>query len=86
MKEFIFVCRRIYLEVMVLEISCRLKEIIKERGLKQNFIAEKTGISVSALSALVTGKTLPTLEVAYRIAAELDLNVMEIWVLNNEVE
>lgn len=67
-----------------MEISCRLKEIIKERGLKQNFIAEKTGISVSALSSLVTEKSLPTLEVAYRIAAELDLNVMEIWVLTQK--
>lgn len=69
-----------------MEISCRLKEIFKERGLKQNFIAEKTGISVSALSALTTEKTLPTLEVAYRIAAELDLNVMEIWVLKQQDE
>ena len=69
-----------------MEIKCRLKEIIKERGLKQNFIAEKVGVSVSALSSLATEKSLPTLDVAYRIAAELDLNVMEIWVLNNEAE
>lgn len=67
-----------------MKITCKLKEILKERGLKQNFIADKSGISVSALSALVTEKTLPTLEVAYRIAAELDLNVMEIWVLIND--
>lgn len=67
-----------------MQIRCRLKEIIKERGLKQNFLASKCGISVSALSSLVTEKTLPTLEVAYRIAAALDLNVMEIWVLKQE--
>lgn len=65
-------------------IRCALKEILKKRGLKQNYIAEKAGVSDTALSSLVRGKSLPTLDVAYRIAKELDLNVMEIWIMEKE--
>lgn len=60
-------------------IKCGLKVIFAERNIKQGGFAEKIGISPTTLSALVNGKNLPTLDVAYRIAEELDLNVMEIW-------
>jgi len=65
-------------------IQSRLKVIFAERNIRQNEFAFKVEISQTTLSQLVNQKTLPTLEVAYRIAAELDLNVMEIWVLKNE--
>lgn len=67
-----------------MEIQSRLKVIFAERNIRQNVFAEKVGLSKSALSQLVTGKTTPTLEVAYRIAKELDLNVMEIWVIKEK--
>lgn len=62
-------------------IHCRLKVIFAERNIRQNDFAEKVEVAPSTLSQLTNNKSLPTLEVAYRIAAELDLNVMEIWVL-----
>lgn len=64
--------------------ECRLKEIIKERGLKQGYIAEKAGISNTTMSALVTGRNLPTLPVAARIAKVLELHIDEIWILEEE--
>jgi putative transcriptional regulator len=62
-----------------MEIECRLKVIMAERGIKQKWLAERVGVSMATLSQLSNNKTLPTLPVAYRIAEELDLNVMEIW-------
>lgn len=63
-----------------MKFKCRLKVIFAERGIKQNWLAERIGISRATLSLLMNNKSLPTLSVAYRIAEELDLNVMEIWV------
>ncbi|UVI31229.1 helix-turn-helix transcriptional regulator [Paenibacillus spongiae] len=63
-------------------IKCTLKVIFAERNIKQREFAQKVGISETTLSSLVNGKQLPTLEVGYRIAEELDLNIMEIWKLN----
>jgi putative transcriptional regulator len=74
----------IYYEVILMEIISRLKVIFAERNIKQNEFCKKIRIRPSTLSQLVNSKTIPTLEVAYRIAVELDLNVMEIWVLKQE--
>jgi putative transcriptional regulator len=63
-----------------LKIKCRLKVIFAEREIRQTEFAEQVGIGRATLSQLVNNKSLPTLEVAYRIAQELDINVMEIWV------
>jgi putative transcriptional regulator len=57
-----------------------LKVIFAERNIKHGEFANRVGISQGALSLLVNGRSLPTLQVAYRIAEELELNVMEIWV------
>lgn len=65
-------------------IISRLKVIFAERNIRQKEFAVRANIRESTLSQLVNGKTLPTLEVAYRIAKELDLNVMEIWIMDEE--
>lgn len=62
---------------------CRLKQILEERGIKQKWLSEKTGISESHLSRIVTGRITPTLEVAYRIAAALGLTVYDIWEMDD---
>lgn len=40
----------------------RLKDHIKEKGIKQSFISEKTGIDKSTLSAILNGKTKLTVD------------------------
>lgn len=45
----------------------RLKQIIKDRGLKQTWIAEQLGINYQVMSRLCGGKSRPSLELAYRI-------------------
>jgi putative transcriptional regulator len=63
------------------EIRCKLKVIFAERNIKHGDFAQRVGISQATMSALVNERNLPTLPVAYRIAKELDLNVMEIWTI-----
>jgi putative transcriptional regulator len=70
-----------YFEVMWMVIKCNLRVIFAEREIRQTEFAQRIGIGRATLSQLVNNKSLPTLEVAYRIAKELDLNVMEIWVV-----
>lgn len=65
-------------------IKCRLRVIFAEREIKQTEFAKQVGISAGALSQLVNGHSLPTLDVAYRIAHALDLNIMEIWIIHGD--
>ncbi|WP_240923516.1 helix-turn-helix domain-containing protein [Paenibacillus sp. RUD330] len=52
--------------------------------MKQRELAEKTGVNEHTLSALVSERRPPSMEVAYKIAHALDLNVMEIWIYKPE--
>lgn len=63
-----------------MKIKSKLRVIFAEREIKHGEFADKVGISKAALSSLVNNRTLPTLEVAYKIAEELNLPVEEIWV------
>lgn len=65
-------------------IVCRLNVILAERGIKKGHLAKKVGVNPGTLSAWCNNKAVPTLEIAYRVAEELGMNVMEIWVVNNE--
>lgn len=57
----------------------KLAKIIKERGLKQGFIAEKAEVSRGAFSLIVRGKSVPTLPVAIKIARVLNETVESLW-------
>jgi DNA-binding XRE family transcriptional regulator len=63
----------------VIVLETKLKQILVERGLKQGFIAEKSGLTPGAFSLIVRGKSLPTLPVAIRIARSLDETVESLW-------
>ncbi|WP_082034184.1 helix-turn-helix transcriptional regulator [Cohnella kolymensis] len=47
---------------------------------RQKPFAEKLEISQTTLSLLVNNRSLPTLEMAYRISEELNLSVHDIWI------
>lgn len=64
----------------------RLRDVLKERGLRQDWVAEKANVHPTTLSKLAQGKAMPTLEVAYRIANLLDLRIDEIWVWEEDDE
>lgn len=59
--------------------KCRLKEILDDRGIKYGYIADKVKISRSTMSLILSGKSIPTLPVAMRIAKELHLKIEDVW-------
>ncbi|MFC0188250.1 helix-turn-helix transcriptional regulator [Fictibacillus aquaticus] len=66
-----------------MELTCRLEEILRVRGLKKGFVAAKANIGVSTMSLLVQGKQLPSLPVAFKIAEVLELRIEDIWIKKN---
>lgn len=57
----------------------KLREMIAERGLKQKFIAEKIGISETALSAMLNGRQIIDVDVFFAIAVILRMTPDEIY-------
>ncbi|MCM3618763.1 helix-turn-helix domain-containing protein [Sutcliffiella horikoshii] len=65
--------------------TCNLRLLFAEEKMKnasftQTKFANKIGLSSTALSALVTERSLPSFEVAYAIAKELNKSIEQIWV------
>lgn len=67
-----------------MNLKCNLEKFIVERGLKKSFVAKKAGISVSTMSLIVRGKSIPTLQVAIKIAEVMGEKVEDIWVKVDE--
>ncbi len=51
----------------------RIKEVLKEKGIKQKWLAEKLGKSYNMVNAYVQNRQQPRLEVLYKIAKILDV-------------
>ena len=56
----------------------RLGEILKARGIKNQFVADKLGLTKASVSNYVTNKHQPSLETLYQIATLLDIPVTEL--------
>lgn len=56
----------------------KLREMIDERGIKQKFIAEKVGISETALSAMLNGNQRIDVDTFFAIAVVLKMSPDEI--------
>lgn len=54
-------------------IAEKLNKAIEQRGIKQKFIAEKTGVSEQALSAMLNGKQKIDVETFFAIAGVLNM-------------
>ena len=63
------------------EVKNKLKEILDERGIKQNWLAEKVGITPTTLGNLLHNRFNTSLEVALKIAKFLDMKVEDIFEL-----
>lgn len=53
----------------------RIKEIIKEKGLKQKRVAEMLGITYTGFNLIVNNKAIPSVETLGRIAKALDVPI-----------
>jgi len=66
------------------EMENNIKELIAKRGYKQKFVANQLGISAQQLSNWIKGTSTPRLEVAYKLADFLEVDVTEVWKNDNE--
>lgn len=57
----------------------KLREAIEERGIKQKFIAEKIGISETALSLMLNGNQKIDVDTFFAIASVLRMTPDEIY-------
>jgi len=56
----------------------RIKEVLEEKGIKQTWLAEKLGKSYNMVNSYAQNRRQPSLEVLYRIAKILNVNVKDL--------
>jgi len=60
----------------------RIKEVLSERGVKQVWLAEKLGKSFNTINGYVQNRKQPSLEVLYKIAKILNIEVKDLLISN----
>lgn len=56
----------------------RIKEVLKEKGIKQKWLSEKLGKSYNMVNAYVQNRQQPRLEVLFEIAKILEVDPKEL--------
>lgn len=56
----------------------RIKVILKQKGIKQTWLAEQLGKSYNMVNSYVQNRQQPRIEVLYEIAKILDVSVKEL--------
>jgi putative transcriptional regulator len=62
-----------------MQVKNRLRKILDERGIKQNFVAEKAGITRQTFSNLVNNRFNPSLELAFKICMVLEMSLDDVF-------
>jgi putative transcriptional regulator len=62
---------------------CRLREVLKEQGRTQTWLADQVGVSKQSMTRIVD-KGSTHVEYAVRIAKALEVPVEEIWRVDDE--
>lgn len=62
----------------------RIKEVLETKGIKQVLLVEKLGESFNMVNSYVQNRTQPSLEVLYRIAEILEIDVKELLISNSD--
>ena len=56
----------------------RIKEVLNEKGIKQTWLSERLGKSYNMVNSYVQNRQQPRLEVLYKIAEILDVEVKDL--------
>ena len=64
----------------------RIKEVLKEKGIKQIWLADKLGKSYNMVNGYVQNRQQPRLETLMSIAEILDIDVKELIISNKETK
>ena len=59
-----------------------IKEVLEQKGIKQTWLAEKLGKSYNMVNAYAQNKRQPSLDVLYKIAEILNVDIKELLVSN----
>ena len=61
----------------------RIKEVLEEKGIKQTWLADKLGKSYNMVNAYSQNRQQPRIEVLYKIAELLNVDVRELLIESN---
>ena len=56
----------------------RIKEVLKDKGIKQTWLSERLGKSYNIVNGYVTNKRQPSIEVLYEIAKLLQVDAKQL--------
>jgi putative transcriptional regulator len=62
----------------------RIKEVLAEKGIKQTWLADQLGKSYNMVNSYVQNRQQPRLEVLYKIAELLQVNVKDLLIDKNK--
>jgi repressor LexA len=62
----------------------RIKEVLAAKGVKQTWLADQLGKSYNMVNSYVQNRQQPRLEVLYKIAELLQVNVKDLLIDNNK--
>ena len=60
----------------------RIKEVLKEKGIKQTWLADKLGKSYNMVNGYVQNRKQPSIECLYEIAQILNISAKELLIEN----
>lgn len=60
----------------------RIKEVLKEKGIKQTCLADRLGKSYNMVNGYVQNRQQPRLEVLYQIAEILEVDISDLLISN----
>lgn len=63
----------------------RIKEVLTEKDLKQTWLAERLGKSYNMVNGYVQNRKQPRLDVLYKIANILDMDVKDLIISNKDL-
>jgi len=64
----------------------RIKEVLKDKGISQTWLAEKIGKSYPTINEYARNKRQPSLEDLYKIAEILQVNAKDLLVDNENIK
>lgn len=62
----------------------RIEEIRTERGIRQDELAKRMGVSRQTISSLENGRYNPSIMLAYRIAKFFDMTIEEVFIFEED--
>ena len=60
-------------------IKCRIKMLVQQSKYKRSYIEKELGITANTLSNWCTGKTYPTMDMAYKLAELLEVDISQLY-------